>query len=288
VWRLHPEAPRVLTLAGLAAYAAVAMPAAIVCWIEWWAFEGLALLVGTLPDAIVQLAAFGTVFNVLVTWYNLFSGLSQGLCAVVGKHVGSGRPHLARLRVGAAVLLAMPLAVVIAAGLWLGRGAVAAAFTADTEVQSSVRSSMLGASLSVLGYALLMTLYGACRGIARQSTAARATTAGYALGIPLAWFLAKEHSGWPSPLLGVWFGNAAALGIAATCVTTLMLRLDWDGIKLAGSSASCESAKRPRKSSFFDRPRKSSLSVGEAPLLRSAYGDDEDDEDGAVPLLLGE
>ena len=168
-------------------------------------------------------------------------------------------------------------AAAAAAAADLSCRAVAAAFTADTEVQSSVRSSMLGASLSVLGYALLMTLYGACRGIARQSTAARATTAGYSLGIPLAWFLAKEHSGWPSPLLGVWFGNAAALGIAASGVTTLMLRLDWDGIKPAGSSgASGDSAKRPRKSS---------LSVGEAPLLRSAFSDD---EDGAVPLLLGE
>ena len=34
----------------------------------------------------------GTLFNVLVVFYMLFTGLGTALCATVGKYIGAGRP----------------------------------------------------------------------------------------------------------------------------------------------------------------------------------------------------
>ena len=38
----------------------VALPGALTMWMEWWAFEGLSVLCGLLPNATVLLAAHGT------------------------------------------------------------------------------------------------------------------------------------------------------------------------------------------------------------------------------------
>ena len=58
-------------------------------WVEWWGFEGLALLVGTLPQAEVQLGANGVIFNSVVTLYQIFSGLGDlAHCGAAG-----GRAH---------------------------------------------------------------------------------------------------------------------------------------------------------------------------------------------------
>ena len=87
---------------------------------------------------------------------------------------------------------------------------------------------MLGACLSVPGYAVLMTLYGACRGANRQNMVFAGTAVGYASGIPLGWFLGKRL-GWPAgrPLLGVWLGNVWALTFAALWALLVVARLPW-------------------------------------------------------------
>jgi hypothetical protein len=47
------------------------VPAAIIWWVEWWSFEGLYVLVGLLPNPQVALAAQGTIFNTVVTIYQV-------------------------------------------------------------------------------------------------------------------------------------------------------------------------------------------------------------------------
>ena len=66
-----------------------------------------------------------------------------------------------------------------------------------------------------------MTLAGACRGASKQRLVAIGTVVGYSIGVPLAWFMGY-HLEWPSPLLGVWYGNAIALGWAAVWVRLLI------------------------------------------------------------------
>ena len=89
---LPPRAERgepVLAVRGLAKFVLVALPGALLMWVEWWAFEALTLFVGLLPDAATLLAAHGTMFNAIVIAYMAFTGLNSALCATTGKYVGA-------------------------------------------------------------------------------------------------------------------------------------------------------------------------------------------------------
>ena len=238
VWRLPPVPPgadaavaakaRVLSGVELRRFMAVALPSACVMWIEWWSFEGFGLITGTLPDAKVLLAAHGTLFNVLVVFYMFFTGLSTALCATTGKYIGRGAPHVAPSLITIALLLAVTLAAGTAAALYLARWPLARLFESDAAVQTAIAENMVGACLSVPGYAVLMTLYGACRGANRQNSVFAGTALGYASGIPLAWLLGKRLA-WPPgrPLLGVWLGNVWALSLAALWALVVVARLPW-------------------------------------------------------------
>ena len=67
------------------------------------------------------LSRAGTLFNVLVVFYMLFTGLSTALCACTGKYIGAGRaqcvPALIRIALGLSTLAA----TAAAAALYLGR-----------------------------------------------------------------------------------------------------------------------------------------------------------------------
>jgi MATE family multidrug resistance protein len=154
------------------------------------------------------------MFNTIVIFYQLFSGLATALCATTGKYVGAGDGRKGRELVAWALALAVALAALVSAGMWLLRVQIGRLYTDDAAVIASLERNMIGAAMSVPGYAVFMTLYGACRGVNKQRTAALCCGTGYAIGIPLAYCLGVRRH-WPTPLLGVWCGNAVALAWAA-------------------------------------------------------------------------
>ena len=168
------------------------------------------------------------MFNCIVVFYMFFTGSSNGLCTLVGNALGARRnadvPPL--LRAALAVSGATALGVALAYELL--KGYVACAFTTDAHVRDVVRQSSLGVVLSVPLYALLMTFYGALRGANRQRAGILGTVVGYWLvGL---WVGAALGCGahWPTPLVGVWLGNVAALAIAAAWVLSAVFgRIDW-------------------------------------------------------------
>jgi Na+-driven multidrug efflux pump len=216
-------------------FVAISLPAAIVWWIEWWCFEGLTVMVGLLPNPRANLAAHGAMFNILVTFYQLFSGMTTAVCSIVGKHVGAGAGELIPATLTIAVAVSMVLAVAVSGSLYLLRNQIAQFFSADQHVDSIVSLCMLGPCLSVIGYACLMTLYGACLGANIQRSAAIGTAIGYlCLGVPLAYGIGVVHH-WPTgrPLLGIWLGNASALAWAAVWVAVVCINVDWKAVKPA-------------------------------------------------------
>lgn len=167
-----------------------------------WAFEGLTVLVGLLRNPTITLAAHGIIFNTVVTMYQVFQGIGIALCAATGKRIGAQEGQ----QVPGLIVLSVTAAIILAAGLcsilYFFRRGIAHAFTSDASVVDEVDQNMLGAVLSVPGYAILMTLAGACRGASRQKLVAAGTISGYAGGIPLAFWLGYVK-GWPQPLMGV-------------------------------------------------------------------------------------
>eukprot|EP00041_Stephanoeca_diplocostata_P006009 m.73156 g.73156 ORF g.73156 m.73156 type:complete len:502 (+) comp16118_c0_seq3:275-1780(+) len=216
----------------LRAYVVVTLPSAIIWWLEWWSFEGLTVMVGLLPNAVVTLGAHGTMFNVIVTTYQIFQGLGIALCAMTGKRIGQGRGNeIPRMCLLASALAVFFIAVVLCT-LYFLREQIGQLFSNNPDIIESVKRNMLGGCFSVPGYAFLMTLGGACRGANRQRLVALSTLVGYGIGLPLAWVLGY-HQHWPTPLFGVWIGNAAALAFAASCTVAIVSMIDWSTVTKA-------------------------------------------------------
>jgi len=130
-----PTSPRVCSSSGLCQFVCVAWPGALMMWLEWWCFEGLTVMVGTLPDATVLLAAHGTLFNILVVTYMCFTGLNSALCATVGKHIGAGTAGWAVPRLICVALgFAVAFAGAISATIYLLRDRIAHFFETDATV----------------------------------------------------------------------------------------------------------------------------------------------------------
>ena len=234
VWGHRPSwvvlRTQIINVSSLCEYVAIALPSAIVWWIEWWSFEGLTVLVGLLPNATITLAAHGIIFNTVVTMYQFFQGIGVALCAVTGMRIGAGEGRAVPVYVILSTVSALILSALICSALYYFRRDVALAFDPRVEVADVVDQNILGAVASIPGYAMLMTLAGACRGANRQKWVAAGTVSGYAAGVPLAWYLGYERE-WPHPLMGVWLGNAVALVWAATVAAVVVLSTRWDLVK---------------------------------------------------------
>ena len=114
-----------------------------------------------------------------------------------------------RFAVGLAALFSSAAGVL----LWVARRPLGQLFTEDSLVVASIDQNMLGVTISIIPYALFMTSYGACRGTNKQLWAFASCTSGYAIGLPLAYWMGVKWQ-WPRPLLGVWCGNAIAMAWA--------------------------------------------------------------------------
>jgi len=159
-----------------------------------------------------------------------FTGLGVALCSTTGKYIGARSGGTVPALIGVALVYAALFVALICSALYGLRLPLARLFTTDAEVVDTINANILGAVLSVPGYATLMTLYGACQGANYQRTAFLGTALGYAFGIPLGYVLGPVRR-WPRPLLGVWLGNVAALAFAAVWVLVLVACKDWERVR---------------------------------------------------------
>lgn len=228
VWQRAADSEPVMKAGAFRTYLAVSVPAALVVWSEWWAFEVLSLLVGRTPNAVANLAAHGTMFNIIVVFYMSWTSTCTAVCTLVGNLLGAEENHRIRPLLYTSGLFSLVTSLFIALGYEALKHDFAQMFTKDLQVQQLLENSSLGLVLSVPCYAQLMTFYGALRGANFQRPGILGTFIGYwVVGLPLAALLGCYWH-WPSPLLGVWFGNATALAIAGTWVlTAVFFRIDW-------------------------------------------------------------
>jgi Na+-driven multidrug efflux pump len=236
VWRLHPESEPILKAGAMCDYLRVSVPSALVIWSEWWAFEVLSLLVGLTPHAQLNLAAHGTMFNIVVVFYMCWTGTCTAVCALVGNLLGAERHAEIRPLLRAAFAFSAATSLALAVGYELSKGWLALAFTTDVRVQTIMTRSSLGLVLSVPLYAQMMTFYGALRGANYQRPGILGTFVGYwFVGLPLGGYLGCVLH-WPTPLVGVWLGNVVALAISASWVmVAVFCRIDWESVRPASA-----------------------------------------------------
>lgn len=228
VWQRQPGCENVFKAGAMKAYLTVSIPAALVVWSEWWAFEVLSLLVGRTPNAEVNLAAHGTMFNVITVFYMCWTGASMGLCTLVGNALGANEKARIPPLLRTSFIFSLVTSIAVALGYEGLKSDFAKMFTEDEVVRHTLETSSLGLVLSVPCYAQLMTFFGALRGANFQRPGILGNFIGYwVVGLPLGALLGCVWK-WPSPLLGVWLGNVAALFIAASWVlTAVFCRIDW-------------------------------------------------------------
>merc|ERR1719329_570444 len=166
-WRLHPDAANVFDISAFRHHLSVSIPSAMIIWSEWWAFEVLAIFVGWTPNSVINLAAHGTMFNIIVVCYMSWTSIGGAVCTLVGNLLGSGRNHSIPPLLRAAFFLSFTTSMLVVLVYELFKGCLAAAFTRDAAVRNVMVNSSLGLALSVPLYAQLMTFYGALRGANR-------------------------------------------------------------------------------------------------------------------------
>ena len=113
----------------------------------------------TFTLAVTQLAAHGTMFNVLVVTYMAFTGLGAALCAVTGKYIGAGEGGRVRALCAMALGIAAAACGLICSALYLLARPLGELFTQDAAVVDIIQRSILGPVLSVPGCACLVVLY---------------------------------------------------------------------------------------------------------------------------------
>jgi len=234
VWRMPPNSEAVVSWRSLGAFLKVSLPSASIVWLEWWAFEFLTALVGWTPAAAreVNLAAHGAMFSCINILYRVWYGASNAMGILVSKHIGANRQEALPPLLRAAALLSGVTSAAVAGGYEMWKLPLARAFTKDIVVQQALVENSLGLVLSVPSFAQLMTFSGTLRGANRQRPAIVATLVGYwVVGLPAGGVLGCVV-GWPTPLTGVWLGNAIALFVAAAWVCiTVFVRIDWHSVR---------------------------------------------------------
>lgn len=92
--RLQPDDKKPWTgisrysLSNWGAYLAVAVPSLAMICLDWWAFEGLTLLAGLLPNATVAVAVTGICFGFHVIVFFMVQGLSVAVAIRVSNELG--------------------------------------------------------------------------------------------------------------------------------------------------------------------------------------------------------
>mmetsp|Transcript_51112 Transcript_51112/g.94595 ORF Transcript_51112/g.94595 Transcript_51112/m.94595 type:complete len:511 (-) Transcript_51112:304-1836(-) len=245
IWRLPSNPERIVEWQAIRTYCAVALPSAAVVWSEWWAFEILTLLVGWTPaaDRDIVLAAHGTMYNIIVVVYMVWTAASVAMSTLVGNYIGAHRNFALPSLFRAAFVFSMSSAVLTSIGYELSKAWLARAFTEDKAVQQSLVANSLGLVLSVPVYSQFMTFSGAMRGANRQRPAILGATVGYwIIGLPAGGLMGCVLH-WPTPLTGIWLGNALALLIASVWVCyTAFLKTDWQNIKRLSA---CDAPRAP-------------------------------------------
>eukprot|EP00927_Polykrikos_kofoidii_P014436 TRINITY_DN16318_c0_g1_i1.p1 TRINITY_DN16318_c0_g1~~TRINITY_DN16318_c0_g1_i1.p1 ORF type:complete len:474 (+),score=38.24 TRINITY_DN16318_c0_g1_i1:336-1757(+) len=228
IWSV--KEPSTITHAeGVWLFLRVALPSVGIAWLEWASFELLSIMVGWTNNATVNIGSFGTLYTITAVLYMTFTSLGGAVSTRVGHLLGAGRHQDIRHSIAVATALTTTVSVFVSVVMFFFRRQVCEIFASDKAIINTASRAMIGVSLTIPSYAVMMTSFGISRGSGRQAVAVTSTGVGYWLvGFPIAYFLGP--AGWLSgnPVLGVWLGNAVAVSVAGiTTFISVWYFTDW-------------------------------------------------------------
>eukprot|EP00877_Chromochloris_zofingiensis_P009804 jgi/Chrzof1/5077/Cz15g10270.t1 len=230
--RLQPDDKKPWTgisrysLSNWGAYLAVAVPSLAMICLDWWAFEGLTLLAGLLPNATVAVAVTGICFGFHVIVFFMVQGLSVAVAIRVSNELGAGRGGAARKALITGVVLGIATGSSCTLPMWLHPKFFAAVFSTDPVVIDLVVACLPGLLISLLGDSINTVLSGAIRGAGRQWVGMLVNLGIFwGFGLPLAGFMALK---WGFGVPGLWYAMAVTSSVQAVVLSTVVSCLNWE------------------------------------------------------------
>ena len=99
------------------------IPGTLMMCAEWWAFETLALVAGTMKsdkyDSSIYVASFATCLNILGIFIRIPLGISFATAVLVGNKLGAKLGNSARMVFNAALILSVSLSAICAMAMFL-------------------------------------------------------------------------------------------------------------------------------------------------------------------------
>ncbi|KAG1670897.1 hypothetical protein FOA52_000399 [Chlamydomonas sp. UWO 241] len=199
--------------------------AAMIC-LEWWAFEVIIILSGTLKDRPeVAVATMGITFNICAVFYMFAMSFGTAANTRIANSLGEGRPEAASLAYHTTLGIVFGEQLIFASGTWLLRNQLAKVFTSDVEVMESVVYVMPVVCCIIMGDGMNALFGGVLRGCGRQVLGAYLNLAGWwGVVVPLGVLLGLHQGLGP---LGFNYALAVGTTMQALVFVFAISRLDW-------------------------------------------------------------
>jgi len=199
--------------------------------LEWWTFEMVTLLCGTLPRPLVAIAAHAIIMNVSSVVYMCYLGLSVSASVRVGNALGAQEVERAKLASGLTLCFGVVVAVVNAGFLLSMRKVLPRWFigTHDEETINLGSNLLIVAAVFQIPDMVNAVVQGVLIGSGRQGLGAQLNfVAYYLIGIPTGCFLGFRWHRWG--VVGIWIGLVLGLVVMAIGGIFIIVQSDWDAL----------------------------------------------------------
>jgi len=227
-WAVAPRSEDAPPAISLRQYLDIAIPSAFSLWAEWWANQILAIFAGLLPAGESAVGGNGIIANFLGIVYMTFVAAQVSTTTRVGNAVGAEDAKRIPVSIFVGVGISFILSGAAALGLQFGGAVVLGLYTDNSEILDQAISGKLGMVLSIVPYAVMMSLLGALRGAGLQTWGAIVLAVSfYIIGLPVSAYLGLHTE---LALMGIWMGNAIGLMVAALLMGVKILTVNWGKI----------------------------------------------------------
>eukprot|EP00986_Skeletonema_menzelii_P013434 scaffold7822_cov131-Skeletonema_menzelii.AAC.3 len=185
------------SISGICQYISLAIPGVLTIS-EWWASEICIFLSGRLsPDPIIALGSMAIYQTLNSSCFMLPLGVSIGVSARIGNQLGAGNSAGARFSAKVCVALAAILSSVMGSILYFTpHSYFPSFFTSDAALIEMTSRTIPLLSIYVIGDGMQVALNAIVKGCGRQIVTVPIVICSYwAVGLPLAWFIAFVKSG---------------------------------------------------------------------------------------------
>ena len=192
---------------------------------EWWAFEIVALVAGSLGE--IPLAAQSVIMTADQVINTLPFGLGIATTPRIGNLLGLRRPRGAKISAHTSATLSVLLGLTICLILLASANVFGKLFNDDPRVVELVAEVMPWVAAFQIGDALNNSCGGTLRGLGKQHVGATINVlCYYAVALPLGVWLALPR-GWG--LQGLWLGQCVALWSVGVVEWIWVWFSDWEG-----------------------------------------------------------